>query len=88
MTKKQLIDTCMKLRPSAREWRSSVERVVNYYAGYTGFDYKNWENGVFIEARAVVAHILDRMVQYNMNGHSSPIVRKKLKKIKRLCDHI
>lgn len=88
MTKEQLIDTCMNLRPSERDWRYSVERVVNYFTGHTDFDYKNWEYGVYVEARAIVAHLLDRMVQYNMNGHSSPIVKRKLKKIKRLCDHI
>lgn len=88
MTKKQLINTCMRLRPSARDWRSGIERVVNYFDGYVGFDYENWEKGKYVEARAIVAHLLDRMIQYHMHGHSSPIVQKKLKKIKRLCDHI
>ena len=88
MTKKQLIDTCMRLRPSARDWRSGIERVVNYLDGYADFDYTNWEKGKYVEARAIVAYLLDRMIKYHMYGHSSPSVHRKLKKIKRLCDCI
>lgn len=88
MTKKQLVATCMRLRPTAREWRDTVERIVNYFDGYAGFDYQNWEDGKFVEARAIAAAIYERMAAYNLNGHSSPVVRRKLKKINRLVRHI
>lgn len=88
MTRKQLIDTCMKLRPSAKSWREMVERHVDYFTGYCGFDYENWENGQFIEARGIVAAFFEKMARYNLYGHSSPKVRRKVRKIANLMHAI
>lgn len=88
MTKRQLIETCCKLRPSARDWRSAVERYVNYFDGHAGFDFKNWEKGVFIEARAIAAAICERMACFHIYGHTDPKVHRKLKKICRLMHAI
>ena len=88
MTKKQLIDTCCQLRPSARDWRAAVERHVNYFAGYAGFDFKNWEKGKYIEARAIAAALCEKMARYHIYGHSDPKVQRKLKKICRLMHAI
>lgn len=88
MTKKQLIETCCQLRPSAKAWRSAVERHVNYFAGHAGFDFKNWEKGKYLEARGIVAGILHKMVLYNLNGHSSKEVRKKQRKLYNMMNAI
>lgn len=88
MTKKQLIDTCMKLRPTARDWRESVKRHVDYFSGYAGFDYNNWENGKYVEARAIVAAILEKMVRCHIYGHSDTKVHRKLNKIRKMMHAI
>lgn len=88
MTKKQLIETCMKLRPTAREWRVAVERHVNYFKGYKDFDFQNWEKGKYIEARGVVAGIMEKSVRYHLYGHSSQKVRRKVRKIANLMHAI
>lgn len=88
MTKKQLIDTCMKLRPTARDWREAVKRHVDYFSGYVDFDYQNWEKGKFIEARAIAAAICEKMARYHIYGHTNPKVNRKLKKICKLMHAI
>lgn len=88
MTKKQLIATCMKLRPTARDWRETVKRHVDYFSGYADFDYQNWEKDKFIEARAIVAAILEKMVRYHIYGHSNVKVHRKLNKIRKLMHAI
>ena len=65
MTKKQLIDTCKKLRPTAREWRDAVTRHVDYFEGHAGFDFENWEKDKFIEARGIVAGIMEKTVRHS-----------------------
>ena len=81
MTKKQLIKKCMELRPSARDWRAAVERHVDYFQGYAGFDFKNWDKDLYREARGVVAGILEKMVRYHLYGHSDKRIQRKLRKI-------
>lgn len=88
MTRKQLIDTCMKLRPSARDWRAAVTRHVDYFHGNAGFDYENWEKDKYVEARAIVAAILEKMVRYHIYGHSDTKVHRKLNKIRKLMHAI
>lgn len=88
MTKKQLIETCMKLRPTAREWRAAVERHVNYFEGHKGFDFQNWEKGKYIEARGVVAGIMEKSVRYHIYGSSNGRTRNKVRKIAKLMHAI
>ena len=88
MTRKQLIDTCMKLRPSARDWRAAVTRHVDYFHGNKGFDYEKWEKGKFIEARGIVAGIMEKMVRYHIYGHNSARINRKLRKIANLMHAI
>ena len=88
MTKKQLIKTCMRLRPSARSWREAVERHVDYFTGYAGFDLHNWEYGEYIEARAIVGAIFEKMARFNIYGSSDPKVKRKLRKIANLMHAI
>lgn len=88
MTKKQLIDTCMKLRPTAREWRDAVTRHVDYFEGHAGFDFENWEKDKFVEARGIVAGIMEKTVRYHIYGHSSQRVNRKLRKIANLMHAI
>ena len=88
MTKKQLIETCMKLRPTARDWRAAVERHVNYFTGYKDFDFQNWEKGKYIEARGVVAGIMDKSVRYHLYGHSDKRVQCKVRKIAKMMHAI
>lgn len=88
MTKKQLIETCMKLRPTARDWRAAVERHVNYFEGHKDFDFQNWEKGKYIEARGVVAGIMEKSVRYHIYGHSSPKVNRKVRRIANLMHAI
>jgi len=88
MTRKQLIDTCMKLRPTARDWREAVKRHVDYFTGYSNFDFRNWEKGKYIEARGVVAGIMEKMVRYHIYGHSDKRINRKLRKIATLMHAI
>ena len=88
MTKKQLIATCMKLRPTARDFKAAVTRHIDYFDGYAGLDYKNWEKGKYVEARAIVAAILEKMVRYHIYGHSDTKVHRKLNKIRKLMHAI
>ena len=88
MTKKQLIDTCMKLRPSAREWRAAVVRHVDHFTGRADFDYQNWEKGKYLEARAIAGAIFEKMARYDIYGHSNPKVNRKLRKIANMMHQI
>ena len=72
MTKKEFIKRAMQMRPSAKEWRMLVERVVNYN---NIVDYRNAEDS-FRDVHPLVGAIHEHYAKCHIEGSSYPKIRR------------
>ena len=81
MTKKEFIKRAMQMRPSAKEWRMLVERVVNYN---NIVDYRNAEDS-FRDVHPLVGAIHEHYAKWHIEGSSYSEIRRACRKAANRC---
>ena len=79
MTKKEFIARAMSMRPTAKEWRQLVERVVNYN---NLCDYKNAADS-FRDIHPLVGAIHEHYAKWHIEGSAYPEIRRAHRKAAR-----
>ena len=72
MTRKEFIKRAMSMRPTAKQWRELVERVVDY-PGIC--DYKNAEDSLK-DVHPLVGAIHEHYAKWHISGSASANVRR------------
>lgn len=72
MTKRKYIKRAMQMRPTAREWRELVKRVVNYN---NMIDYRNAEDS-FRDLHPLVGAIHEHYAKWHIEGAADPKIRR------------
>ena len=80
MTKKEFIKRAMQLRPTAKQWRELVERVVNYngIVKYAGME------DSYRDVHPLVGAIHEHYVKYHIDGSLNPHTRRNARKMANL----